>query len=321
MFVMSSANPPMLQLDGLSFDSSLILAPLAGYSDLPFRILCRRFGAGFCVSEMINCHGLVYQQKKTLAMLQSTPEEQPVSFQLFGADPDVMVDAAQILASFKPQMLDVNMGCPVKKVTKRGAGAALMAQPKLAEEITRKIVDTVSLPVTVKIRSGVNSAEKNSVEFAKMLEACGVAAVTVHGRTWAQQFTGKADQESIRDVKKALTIPVIGNGDIQSYDQARAMMVNTACDGVMIGRGSLGNPWVFMELGRPNNLSSIAEVATQHLNLIEEYLPTTRIMGYIKNHISRYFRGLPGCSRVRKMVFSAASLEELKELLDSLQLT
>lgn len=310
----------MLQLDGLSFESSLILAPLAGYSDLPFRLLCRRFGAGYCVSEMISCHGLAFQQKKTLAMLQSTPEEEPVSFQLFGADPDVMVEAALILASFKPQMLDINMGCPVKKVTKRGAGAALMAQPKLAEDITRRIVDRVTLPVTVKIRSGVNSTEKNAVEFAKMLEGSGAAAVTVHGRTWRQQFTGNADQGAIREVKDALGIPVIGNGDIISYEQAMEMKINTGCDGVMIGRGALGNPWVFEKSGRPNNISSIAAVACQHLNLIEEYLQADRILGYIKSHISRYFRGLPGCSGIRKMIFSSATLESLKELLNSLQL-
>lgn len=305
----------MFHIGSLSFESPLILAPLAGYTDLPFRLLCRRFGAGYCVSEMISCHGLVYQQAKTLEMLQSVAEEEPVSFQLFGSDPAIMVDAAQILEAHKPQMIDINMGCPVKKVTKRGAGAALMSQPELAENITREIVNKVSIPVTVKIRSGANSNSINCVEFAQMLEGAGADAITIHGRTWSQQFTGYADPDAIRAVKEAVAIPVIGNGDILTYQQAYQMQENTGCDAMMVGRGALGNPWVFMKIGRPKNLSSVATVALQHLDLIEEYLPAERMLGYIKNQMSRYFKGLPGSSKVRVQLFSTPSLENLRAYL------
>lgn len=250
-------------------------------------------------------------------MLDSSLLEQPVSFQLFGADPEIMVDAAEIMASYKPQMIDINMGCPVKKVTKRGAGAALMSTPELAEEILKKIIQRVSIPVTVKFRAGVDNNKKNGVEFAKMAEGTGVAAITVHGRTWKQQFTGDSDQDIIRQVKKAVSVPVIGNGDILSYQNGLEMMKWTGCDGVMIGRGALGNPWVFKENGRPTSVQSIMAGALRHLVLIEQYLPSEKNLGYVKNHISRYFKGLPGSSVMRKNIFATTSIKEMKSLLES----
>lgn len=305
----------MLRIGNITFDSPFILAPLAGYSDLPFRLLCRRYGAGYCVSEMVSCHGLVYRQKNSLKMLASIAEEKPVSFQLFGADPTVMADAAEHLANYSPDMIDINMGCPVRKVTKRGAGAALMTDPVLAESIITKIVQRISIPVTVKIRSGKDQATLNAPDFAKMIEASGASAITIHARTWAQAFSGEINREMILRVKNSVSIPVIGNGDVHSYQSGLEMIDETGCDGVMIGRGALGNPWVFQENGRPEKLHDIKRGALEHLELIEHFLPADKILGYIKNHMSRYFKGLPGSSALRKKIFDAPNLKELKQQL------
>jgi len=261
---------------------------------------------------MISCHGLVYRQKKTSDMLISIAEERPVSFQLFGADPDIMAEAAEIMTTFSPDMIDINMGCPVKKVTKRGAGAALMSTPELAKEILEKVISKTSVPVTVKIRSGPNSVQINAASFARMAEQTGVAAVTIHGRTWAQGFSGLADRNIITQVKQAVSIPVIGNGDIMSYSDGLSMMNQTGCDGVMIGRGALGNPWVFSQNGRPDDPEAVLKGARQHLELIEQFLPVERILGYIKSHISRYFREAPGSSKMRQKIFSCKTIQELK---------
>jgi nifR3 family TIM-barrel protein len=309
----------MLTIAGLAIPSPVVLAPLAGYTDLPFRLLCREYGAGLCVSEMISCHGLCYRQAKTHDMLRSFPAERPVSFQLFGAEADLMAEAAAILSSCNPDLLDINMGCPVKKVTKRGAGAALMADPHLAEKIIRGVVANSQVPVTVKIRAGVNATTLNGEEFARMAESAGAAAVTVHGRTWAQGFTGVSDRSVIARIKQAVKIPVIGNGDVHSCAEAMAMMTETGCDGVMIGRAALGNPWVFTKTGRPDDLAGILAGAARHLDLIEQFLDTDRILGTIKNHIGRYFKHLPGSAEIRKAVYESQSYAALKTALHLLQ--
>lgn len=306
----------MLRIGQLTFDSPFVLAPLAGYTDLPFRLLCRRFGAGYCVSEMISCHGLVYRQANTIRMLASIAEERPVAFQLFGADPQAMADAAEILSSYSPDMLDINMGCPVRKVTRKGAGAALMTDIHLAESILKQVVARVALPVTVKIRSGKDSHSTNAPAFAKMLEDNGAAAVTVHARTWSQGFSGVIDPDIIRQVKEAVSIAVIGNGDVFSCADGRQMMEDTGCDGVMIGRGALGNPWVFQESGRPGEVREIMAIAGMHLALIEKFLPAERVLGYIKNHMCRYFKGLPGSSALRQEILAAPNLTTLRLMLE-----
>ncbi|MBB5346417.1 nifR3 family TIM-barrel protein [Desulfoprunum benzoelyticum] len=282
---------------------------------MPFRLLCREYGAGFCVSEMISCHGLCYRQQKTIDMLLSTPAERPVAFQLFGADPDRMAEAAAIISTFGPDMIDINMGCPVKKVTKRGAGAALMASPELAEKIILRVVANTSLPVTVKIRAGIKASEVNGTEFARMAQGSGASAVIVHGRTWAQGFSGQADRTIIAAIKQALTIPVIGNGDIQTYQEAMEMLEETGCDGVMIGRAALGNPWVFSAAGRPGDLGAIVDGALRHLNLVEQFLGANRPISVIRNHIGKYFKNLPGSSDIRRAVYNCPALTDLKNLL------
>jgi tRNA-dihydrouridine synthase B len=309
----------MLRIADITVDPPFLMAPLAGYTDLPFRLLCREYGAGLCVSEMISCHGLVYGQQKTLAMLASDPKEKPVVFQLFGSDVEVMGKAAAILAQFHPDCIDINMGCPVPKVTKRGAGAALMRDPLLAGKIIECARKQSSLPVTVKIRSGIDNTQINAVSFAQMAEDAGASAITIHGRTWAQGFTGKADWQIISHVKEAVSIPVIGNGDIQNYQEGMSMMEQTGCNGVMIGRGALGNPWVFQKSGRPEDMASLMLGVNRHLELIEQYLsPADHLLGPIKNHIGRYFKLLPGSSYLRKLVYGSQTYAELKENLDSL---
>ena len=267
---------------------------------------------------MISCHGLYYNQKKTIEMLASVDREKPVSFQLFGAEPDIMAKATRILSTYEPDMIDINMGCPVRKVTKKGAGAALMSTPDLAREIIMEVVNNTDIPVTVKFRAGVNNDELNCVEFGLMAEKAGASAVAVHGRTRAQGFSGLADRNSIAQVKEALSIPVIGNGDILCYQDGLDMMAETGCDGVMVGRGALGNPWVFSPEGRPSSYSGIAKGLIRHLHLIEEFNPTERTLGLIKNHTSKYFRDLPGASKMRTDIFAVESFPELQEKIKNL---
>jgi nifR3 family TIM-barrel protein len=310
----------MLHISGCKVDPPFLLAPLAGYSDLPFRLLCREFGAGMCVSEMISCHGIMYEQKKTLSMLASTSEERPTAFQLFGADPEIMGKAAAYLVRYSPECIDINMGCPVRKVTKNGAGVALMANPSLAEKIISRVRDCSGLPVTVKFRSGIDSNHLNAVPFAKMAEEAGASAITIHGRTWAQGFTGRADRNIISQVKQAVSIPVIGNGDITSFQEGIALMDETGCDGVMIGRAALGNPWVFQKSGKPADLLSVLRGIYRHVELIDSYLhPTDRMLGSLKNIIGRYFKHLPGSASLRKIIYESPSYSALKQNLVSLQ--
>ena len=306
----------MLSIDHLRFSSPFVLAPLAGYTDLPFRLLCKEYGAGYCVSEMISCHGLAFRQAKTISMLQSSEAEKPVAFQLFGADPDIMGEAAAIMSEFNPDIIDINMGCPVKKVTKRGAGAALMTTVDVAEQIILKVKANCQVPVTVKFRSGPAANNQNAVEFARMAQGSGASALIVHGRTWAQGFTGLADRAVIAKVKAAASIPVIGNGDIESYQDGLEMMAETGCDGVMVGRGALGNPWVFSTSGRPGDEQVILEGVRRHMQLMEQFLPVDRLIGCIKNHLGRYFKGLPGSSKMRKAIYDCASFEDLKLLME-----
>ena len=296
-----------------------ILAPLAGYTDLAFRLLCREYGADMCYSEMISCHGLVYEQQNTLNMIQTCADERPVVMQLFGSEPEIMAEAAAILSEQPIDMIDINMGCPVKKVIKKGAGAALMKDAGLARAIITTVVKKSRLPVSIKIRSGWNHQNITAPEFAKMAEDAGAALITVHARTWTDGFSGTIDFNVIKKVKASVTIPVIGNGDIHTYADGEHMLKQTGCDGVMIGRRALGAPWIFSKNVNPQPSLLYRLTALQrHLELVEQIHPTDKILAKIKNHAGKYFRGVLQGSSIRRQIYDAPSFLALKNLLHSL---
>ena len=307
-----------MQIKSLHLESPLILAPLAGYTDLAFRLLCRQFGAGICYTEMISCHGLVYQKEKTQLLTRTVPEERPVALQLFGADPIIMGEAAALVSNMPVDIIDINMGCPVRKVTKKGAGAALMKDAYLAATIISEVCNNTNLPVTVKIRTGWNHDSTVAPDFAKMAEDSGASAIAVHGRTWSQGFVGQVDWQTIARVKKNVAIPVIGNGDVNSYQEALQFMDNTGCDGIMIGRAALGNPWVFSPEGIPTSLAKRVAGLKRHLELIQEFSNTDKILPKIKNQAGRYFKGIAGGSAIRMQIYQAGSFDEILKLTQSL---
>ena len=307
-----------LQINSLQLKNPLILAPLAGYTDLPFRLLCRQFGAALCYTEMISCHGLVYDKKKTLQMTQTVPEDRPVVLQLFGADPEKMGEAAEIVSDMAVDIIDINMGCPVKKVVKKGAGAALMNDPGLAAAIIRQVCKKTSLPVTIKIRTGWNHDAIVAPEFAKMAEDNGTSGIAVHGRTWTQGFGGTVDWQTITRVKNSVSIPVIGNGDITTYQEAHTFLEKSGCDGVMIGRGALGNPWVFTPGGTPATLAERMMGLRQHLQLIQKHSDPDKILAKTKNHAGRYFKGIIGGSSMRRQIYAVSTFAALMELAQSI---
>ena len=297
---------------------------MAGVSDLPFRMLCHEAGAGMTCMEMISAKAIYYRNKATDEMMKIDPSEGAVSLQLFGSDPDIMASMAAKIEERPFAVLDINMGCPVPKVVNNGEGSALMKDPALAGKIIKAVSSAISKPVTVKIRKGFDDEHVNAVEMAKIAEDNGAAAVTVHARTRQQYYSGKADWDIIRQVKDAVSITVIGNGDVTSYESACAMTEQTGCDAVMIGRAAQGNPWIFSEIiakseGRAWNKPSKEEVARMILRhakmLIEckgEYIGSREM----RNHAAWYTKGYAGSSGLRGRMNEAESLDDLKRLMD-----
>lgn len=316
-----------LKIGNVELENRYILGPMAGVTDLPFRLLCREQGAGLLCMEMVSAKAIYYNNRNTESLLEIHPDEQPVSLQLFGSDPAIMSEMAKRIEERPFAILDINMGCPVPKVVKNGEGSALMKNPKLVYEIVSAIVKAISKPVTVKIRKGFDDNHVNAVEIAKIIEEAGAAAVAVHGRTREQYYSGKADWDIIRQVKEAVSIPVIGNGDVTSPQNADELVKQTGCDGIMIARGAQGNPWIFSEMihweetgelpPRPDK-DEVREMMLRHARLQLEYKGEFSGIREMRKHVAWYTKGLKGAARLREKVNAVESLEELENLLTSL---
>lgn len=316
-----------LKIGNVELENRYILGPMAGVTDLPFRLLCREQGAGLLCMEMVSAKAIYYNNRNTESLLEIHPDERPVSLQLFGSDPKIMSEMAKRIEERPFAILDVNMGCPVPKVVKNGEGSALMKNPKLVYEIVSALVKAIDKPVTVKIRKGFDDDHVNAVEIAKIIEEAGAAAVAVHGRTREQYYSGKADWDIIRQVKEAVSIPVIGNGDVTSPQKADELVRQTGCDGIMIARGAQGNPWIFSEMirweetgelpPRPDK-DEIRKMMLRHARLQLEYKGEFSGIREMRKHVAWYTKGLKGAARLREKVNAVESLEELENLLTSL---
>ena len=290
----------------------LRLAPMAGVTNTPFRLIARACGAGLSTSEEIDARALVHGNPRTHELCGHVPEEHPIAMQLLGADPDVLADAARQPEAAGADAIDLNMGCPVPKIVAKGQGAALMRDPLGAAIILRTLCKAVSVPVTIKIRGGWDDGHVNAAEIAQIAEAEGVDGVTVHPRTRSQQFSGVAPREIIASVVDAVRIPVVGNGDVRSHDDARAMVEKTGCAAVMIGRGALGAPWVFC--GRDVSRPERADIIRRHVALIERHLPERPALVQIKKHLAWYSTGLPEAAQMRPALFQAQDARTAKEI-------
>ena len=314
-----------LRLGDRELNSNIILAPMAGVTDLPFSLLCHDQGAGMAVTDMVSAKAILYNNMNTKELMSVDPAEGPVAVQLFGSDPEIMAEIAAQIEDGPFAAIDVNMGCPVPKIVNNGEGSALMKDIKLAEKILTSMVKAVKKPVTVKFRKGFNDQCLNAVEFAKMAESSGAAWVAVHGRTREQYYSGTADWEVIRQVKEAVKIPVIGNGDIFHAQDAARMMQETGCDGVMVARGAKGNPWIFREIRqyletgeippRPST-EEIREMILRHGRMLAEYKGENVAMREMRSHMAWYTKGMKHSASLRCEINQVKTLEGLAALLD-----
>ena len=312
-----------LKIGNVSLEGNIVLAPMAGVTDLPFRLLCKEQGADLICTEMVSAKGIFYNNKNTEDLLRIDDRERPVSLQLFGSDPDIISEMAKKIEHRNFDILDINMGCPVPKVVNNGEGSALLKNIPLAAKIIEKTVKAIDKPVTVKFRKGFGADEVQAIEMAKAAEAAGAAAVAVHGRTREQYYSGKADWEIIAKVKDTVSIPVIGNGDIFTPEDAKNMMEQTNCDGVMIGRGAQGNPWIFhqiktyLETGMvPEKppFSKVCRMILRHAKMQIEWKGEKRGMREMRSHAAWYTAGYPHSASLRRAMNTVETYEQLEEL-------
>ena len=315
-----------MRIGNVTLENNVILAPMAGVTDLPFRLLCKEQGAGLLCMEMVSAKAIYYNNKNTEALMEIDERELPVSLQLFGSDADIMSEMAKRIEEKPFAILDINMGCPVPKVAGNGEGSALMKNPKLVAEIVSKVSGAIQKPVTVKIRKGFDEEHVNAVEIAKIAEQCGAAAVAVHGRTREQYYSGKADWDIIRQVKEAVSIPVIGNGDGPGPESAKKKIEETGVDGIMIGRAARGNPWIFGQirdylktgvLPKKPTLEEVRDMMLRHAKMQLECKGEYTGIREMRKHVAWYTAGYPNSARLRAKINEVESFEELEKLLSS----
>lgn len=312
-----------MKIKDVEIKNSICLAPMAGIADRAFRELCIGYGAGYVVSEMISAKGFTMGDKKSRQLMVLGEAENPAAIQIFGDDPAIMADAAKGCLEFRPQVIDINMGCPAPKIAMNGGGASLMKKPELAGEIIKAVSSAVDIPVTVKIRKGWDDNSVNAVEMAQIAEKNGASAIAIHGRTRMQMYAGNVDYDIIARVKQAVSIPVIGNGDIRDEQSAAIMLEKTNCDGIMIGRGALGNPWLFQRLNayigecrvlpEPSVTEKMA-VMLKHIQKIIEYKGEYTAMREARHHAAYYTKGIRGGANFRKEMGFLETFEQLQEL-------